>query len=450
MSLGEPLLLADGAPPQSVAVALEEAWSAGRAVGLAHPADREALAAAIGSGVSLAPWPASVVLGSGGSSGGRRWCVQPLAHLQASADATATWLRAQGLDPAACLHLDPLPLHHVSGLLPLVRCRRWGAELRCLPPEWLRDPTLLAAACPLPAERPVLLSLVPTQLGRLMASPQGLAWLRGCRVIWVGGAALPASLAAQARRQGLRLAPCYGATETAAMVAALAPERFLAGEAGCGFALADGELRLAAAAPAALEHSQDPAGAAAAPERRLDLPAKAALELSLQPAAPAALEVRTARLSPGWLEDGRLCPLPRDGEGWWRSGDAARLEGGRLTVLGRLDGALQSGGETVFPELLEGRLLAAAAAAALPLEAVLLLGLPDAEWGERLMALVRPGPEADAGALICALEQITARWWPAERPRHWQLCPSLATTAAGKWERGRWRRWLQEAIRDGS
>jgi O-succinylbenzoic acid--CoA ligase len=64
--------------------------------------------------------------------------------------------------------------------------------------------------------------------------------------------------------------------------------------------------------------------------------------------------------------------------------------------------------------------------------------------------LVRPGPEADAGALICALEQITARWWPAERPRHWQLCPSLATTAAGKWERGRWRRWLQEAIRDGS
>lgn len=412
MSIAEPLLLAEGTPPQALALALEAAWSAGRAVGLAHPADRDALAAAIGSGAALAPWDAAVVLGSGGSSGGRRWCVQPLAHLQASADATATWLRAQGLDPAACLHLDPLPLHHVSGLLPLVRCRRWGAELRLLPPKWLRDPSLLAAACPLPAVQPVLVSLVPTQLGRLMASPQGLTWLRGCRVIWVGGASLPAPLAAQARRQGLRLAPCYGATETAAMVAALSPERFLAGEAGCGFALAGGELRIA-------------------------------------PVAAAALEVRTARLSPGWLEAGRLCPLPRDGEGWWRSGDAARLEGGRLTVLGRLDGALQSGGETVFPELLEGRLLAAADAAALPLEAVLLLGLPDAEWGERLVALVRPGPEADAAALIRALEAITAHWWPAERPRHWQLCPSLATTAAGKWERGRWRRWLQEAIRPG-
>ena len=449
MSFAEPLLLAEGAPPQTLAFALEEAWSAGRAVGLAHPADRQALAAAIGSGVALAPWGAAVVLGSGGSSGGRRWCVQPLTHLQASAAATASWLRAQGLDPAACLHLDPLPLHHVSGLLPLVRCRRWGAELRCLPPEWLRDPSLLAAACPLPPEQPVLVSLVPTQLGRLMASPQGLAWLRGCRVIWVGGAALSAPLAAQARQEGLRLAPCYGATETAAMVAALAPERFLAGEAGCGFALADGELRLAPVAPVAREHSQELAGGAAAPERRLDLPAKAALHLSLKQEAPAALEVRTARLSPGWLEAGRLCPLPRDREGWWRSGDAARLEGGRLTVLGRLDGALQSGGETVFPELLEGRLLAAAVTAALPLEAVLLLGLPDAEWGERLVALVRPAPEADGAALIRALEQITARWWPAERPRHWQLCPSLIASAAGKWERGRWRRWLQEAIRPG-
>jgi O-succinylbenzoic acid--CoA ligase len=185
-----------------------------------------------------------------------------------------------------------------------------------------------------------------------------------------------------------------------------------------------------------------------APERRLD-PPPATLELSLKPEGSAPLEVRTARLSPGWLDAGRLCPLPRDGEGWWRSGDAARLEEGRLTVLGRLDGAVQSGGETIFPELLEGRLLAAAAAAALPLEAVLLLGLPDAEWGERLVALVRPGPEADAAALIRALEQITARWWPAERPRHWQLCPSLATTAAGKWERARWRRWLLEAIRAG-
>ncbi|MFN5695969.1 MAG: AMP-binding protein, partial [Cyanobacteriota bacterium] len=151
-------------------------------------------------------------------------------HLEASAAATAAWLRAQGIDPARCLHLNPLPLHHVSGLMPLVRSRCWGAALRRLSPELLRQPADLPGACPLPEDSPVLLSLVPTQLRRLMASAAATDWLRRCAVIWVGGAALPAELAREARRQRLPLAPCYGATETAAMVCALPPARFLAGE----------------------------------------------------------------------------------------------------------------------------------------------------------------------------------------------------------------------------
>jgi O-succinylbenzoic acid--CoA ligase len=412
MREADPLVLSEGAPAEALAASLMQAWAAGRAVGLAHPAEGSALAKAIGAGDALAPWQAAVVLGSGGSSGGRHWCVQPLDHLRASAAATATWLEQRGLDPAACLHLNPLPLHHVSGLLPLVRCRSWGAELRFLPPAWLRDPALLAAACPLPPGRPALVSLVPTQLGRLLASADGLAWLRGMAVIWVGGAALPQPAADLARRHDLRLSPCYGATETAAMVTALPPERFLAGQSGCGSALCDVELRL------------DPAGSSA-------------------------LQVRTARLCPGWLEDGHLRPLPRDGEGWWRSGDAARLAAGGLNLLGRLDGALQSGAETVFPEQVEAQLLAAAARDRLPLEAVLVLGVPDADLGERLVALVRPCVGADGPALIRALQAITAPWWPATRPRLWQLCPTLAPTATGKWQRARWRRWLEGEIGGG-
>ena len=408
MTRADPLLLSVGAPAEALADSLIQAWAAGRAVGLAHPAEGSALTEAIGAGDALAPWQAAVVLGSGGSSGWRHWCVQPLDHLRASADATAAWLVERGLDPAACLHLNPLPLHHVSGLLPLVRCRSWGAALRFLPPAWLRDPALLAAACPLQPGRPALVSLVPTQLGRLMACPEGLAWLRGMAVIWVGGAALPQAAADLARRHVLRLAPCYGATETAAMVTALPPERFLAGESGCGSALSDVELRL------------DPAGSSA-------------------------LEVRTDRLCPGWLEAGQLRPLPRDGQGWWRSGDAARLAAGRLNLLGRLDGALQSGAETVFPEAVEARLLAAAASDRLPLEAVLVLGVPDADWGELLVALVRPCAGANGSSLIMDLQAITAPWRPADRPRRWHLCGELAPNAAGKWERSRWRRWLAEA-----
>jgi O-succinylbenzoic acid--CoA ligase len=400
------------ADPAAQAQALSAAWKGGELVALAGRGEEGRLAEALGPDPAALAGRlglgAGVVVGSGGSSGERRWCVQPLAHLEASADACGAWLAAQAIDPGACLHLASLPLHHVSGLLPLVRCRRWGAELRLLPPELLRSPPQLAAAFPLPADRPVLLSLVPTQLERLLASPEACAWLAGCRVIWVGGAPLPVDLAAAARRGGLPLAPCYGATETAAMVTALEPQRFLAGEQGCGRPLADVRLRLGAAA---------------------------------------ALEVDTARLSPGWLERGRLRPLTLRPGGWWRSGDGAELAAdGALHLRGRLDGAIHSGGETVFPEQIEGRLRAAAVAAGLPLAALLLLAEDDPAWGQRLVALVRPassacGAPAVAG-LLAGLADLVAGWPPAERPRRWLLCAELAPSATGKWERQRWRHWL--------
>ncbi|MCP9833886.1 MULTISPECIES: AMP-binding protein [unclassified Cyanobium] len=396
------------AGPEAAAAQLEQAWGRQQLVALAGPGQQADLAGALGGApgelADLARFGAAVVVGSGGSAGGRHWCLQPLAHLQASAAATATWLEALGLEPAACLHLDPLPLHHVSGLLPLVRARHWGGEWRWLAPSLLRRPQDLPQACPLPRDRPVLLSLVPTQLARLLASPEATAWLAGCAVIWVGGAGLPAPLAAAARRARLPLAPCYGATETAAMVCALPPQRFLAGAAGCGEPLADVALRL--------------------------------------DGATGAVEVRCGRLSPGRLVAGRLLPLPLQPGGWWRSGDAGRLDAEGLAVLGRLDGALHSGGETVFPEQLEERLQVEAACAGAGLEALLLLARPDPEWGQQLVALVRPRQEGEGAELLEVLQALTAAWPPAERPRSWHLCPSLAPTAAGKWERGRWQRWL--------
>ena len=96
----------------------------------------------------------------------------------------------------------------------------------------------------------------------------------------------------------------------------------------------------------------------------------------------------------------------------------------------------------MFPEQLEARLQAEAAARGLPLAAVLLLGVDDALWGQRLVALVRVHTGADAGALIGALQQLVAGWPAAERPRSWWPCPELAPSEAGKWQRGRWREWL--------
>jgi len=285
--------------------------------------------------------------------------------------------------------------------MPWWRARCWGAQHQSLEPSLMKDPAALLAASRSWPAGPRLLSLVPTQLKRLLDHPAGLRWLQGFELIWVGGAALPPELAHRARVGGIPLAPCYGSTETAAMVAALPPARFLAGEPGCGDPLPDVEWRLA---------------------------------------ADGGLELRTARLALGcWRPEqaDRLQSLT-DAAGWWRSGDRARLTPG-LQILGRLDTAINSGGETLFPEQLEQRLQAAVRSAGLPVGAVLLLGIPDPEWGERLVALVR----AEDSGVLNAVARLTHSWPAAERPRRWMLCPDLAPTQAGKWQRQRWRRWLE-------
>jgi O-succinylbenzoic acid--CoA ligase len=397
--VSRPQLLVAQGDRAALAVAVQRAWSEQRTVAIAAPEEAAMLEQALPQQRDPG-WGAAVVLGTGGSSGARRWCLQPLMHLQVAADATGTWLRQLGLDPQRLELFNPLPLQHVSGLLPLVRAQRWGAALRWLEPEWMRDPVRL----PRPAA-PTLLSLVPTQLQRLLEDPVGERWLAGFELIWVGGAALPEAVAQHCRQLGVRLSPCYGSTETAAMVTALPPQQFLDGVQGCGQPLPHAQLRL------------DP--------------------------VTGALQIKAASLAEGCLLHGQLQPLALS-HGWWTSGDRALLAPEGLQLQGRLDGAISSGGETVFPDQVELRLLQLSRAADLPLAELLALAEPDLLWGERLVALVKPAAlgRAEAEQLLQRLEELAQGLPPSQRPRRWLLCPELERTALGKWQRSRWRNWL--------
>ena len=357
-------------------------------------------------------WPPGpgLVLSTGGSSGGRQLCLHPTSNLDRSAQACGAWLDRLGLDPGSTLVWNPLPFQHVSGLMPWWRARQWGADHAWLTPALMKTPGLLLSHCQRhPGWRrcPMLLSLVPTQLRRLLADPNGCSFLAEMAVIWIGGAALPADLADQSRQAGLRLAPCYGATETAAMVTALSPADFLAGVCGCGRPLEGVRLRL---------NQQG------------------------------ALAVQCDRLAAARLDDSAALRAIPDRDGWWHSGDLAELEGSPthplLHVRGRLDGAILSGGVTVFPSQLEERLLMDAGRAGLQLDAVLLLGLADREWGERLVALVRWSSVEVPSAAFDGLRRLVSDWPAAERPLHWYPCPELERSSAGKWERARWKQWL--------
>ena len=357
-------------------------------------------------------WPSGpgLVLSTGGSSGGRQLCLHPSSNLDRSAQACGMWLETIGLEPASTLVWNPLPFQHVSGLMPWWRARLWSAAHAWIPPDLIKQPGLLlnqSLRHPGWKRRPMVLSLVPTQLRRLLADPAGRSWLAEMAVIWVGGAALPADLVNQSRDLGIRLAPCYGATETAAMVTAQAPREFLAGQGGCGRSL-DGV--------------------------RLQLNQQGALAVHCDRLAVARLD-----------EAGGLCAVT-DAQGWWHSADLAELEGSptdpQLHLLGRLDGAIQSGGVTVFPAQLERRLLTDARQQGLPLDAVLLLGLANREWGERLVALIRwSSVEPPSDGFEC-LRRLVSKWPAPERPLHWVQCQELERSSAGKWERARWQQWL--------
>jgi len=90
-------------------------------------------------------------------------------------------------------------------------------------------------------------------------------------------------------------------------------------------------------------------------------------------------------------------------DGWFRTRDAGVLADGRLTVTGRLDDVVITGGVNVPPAPVEAVLRAHPDVA----DAVV-LGRPDDEWGQRVVAAVVPaaGAEPDLAAL---------RPWVAER-----------------------------------
>ena len=125
---------------------------------------------------------------------------------------------------------------------------------------------------------------------------------------------------------------------------------------------------------------------------------------------------------------------PRDAEGWFATGDAGAWDAaaGRLRVDGRIADVIVTGGEMVWPAAVEEVLLAARAVAD-----VAVVGVPDDEWGQRVVAVVVP---ADTGAppdLAAVREAVRARLPAYAAPRRLVLIDALPRTGPGKVARAR-------------
>jgi len=355
--------------PATLPDALIEVWERGDAAIVADP--RAELAPAIDAalaGDAHLPAGTALVVPTSGSTGTPRGVVLSHAALAAS---TAASLTALDCEPGERWALA-LPLRHIAGLQVLARARALGA-----PPHVIADPgdPRAIAAAAADAEH---VALVPTQLVRCLDSGVDLTRFRS---VLVGGGPLDAQQRAAARASGVRLVQSYGMTET------------------CGGCVYDG------AALSGVEVRVEPNG-------RIALRGPMLATGYLHPSAEDA-----ARFTDdGWFVTDDLGDLRTDADG-----------SHALEVIGRVDDVIISGGIKIVPSIIERSLRAVDGVVD-----VAVLGVPDAEWGERVRAVVVP-QDVERPPTLEDLRRAVANAHPnAHGPRDLVITDRIVRDGLGK------------------
>ena len=277
----------------------------------------------------------ALVVETSGSTGTPKRVLLSRAALLASVRASAARLGASGP------WVLTLPPTYVAGVQALARSLVAGHQ-----------PTLLERDG-WPEGDGWFVSLVPTQLTRMLDAPADVEALRRAHTVLLGGGPIGAALRGRAEEAGVRVVATYGSAETAG---------------GCVY---DG-LPLDGVAVALGEGGR------------------------IRLAGPTLFTeyVGQPELTREVLVDG-----------WFLTSDAGRLDDdGRLVVIGRVDDVIVSGGLNVPGPAVAERLRAHPSVAAAEV-----LGVPDAEWGNRVVAFVVGAAEVDE-----------LRDWVAEaHPRAW-------------------------------
>jgi O-succinylbenzoic acid--CoA ligase len=292
--------------------------------------------------------------------------------------------------------VDVLPAFHVSGLMARVRCATTGGAH--LPWSWKQLETGRRPSLPTAADGWVL-SLVPTQLQRLLGVGETVAWLRQFRAVFVGGGPAWGELTEAAASLGVRVALSYGMTETAAMVTALRPEEFEAGARDCGAELPHARVTIV----------DDASGA------------------PLATGETGLVRVSGASVFRGYV-GGRETANPEEAPNDERSFTTCDLglmdTAGRLRVLGRRDAVIITGGKKVFPAEVEAALSASG-----QFGDVVVLGVADAEWGQRVVACYPTDfPAPDFTRVGLALAELAA----FKRPKEFRALETWPRSAQGK------------------
>jgi fatty-acyl-CoA synthase len=359
------------------------------------------------------PHTPALLVYTSGTTGRPKGAVHTQANLLANIALAQQAMELSATDTVATV----LPLFHVGGLCIQTLPALYAGAKVILHARFDAAATLQCIA----QDRPTLTLQVPATMRALVEHPQWQSTDLSClRAVWAGSSVLPAHWVQAFQKRGAVVCNVYGSTETGPFSIALGAAHAPLHPGSCGWP-------------------------AHAPGLQVQVRLEVQLDASGNPAPDGIGELCIS--APNVAQ----CYWPNrpllDDEGYFHTGDLARCApDGSYTVVGRAKDMLISGGENIYPAEIENLL------AGHPLVAeCAVIGLPDAQWGEKVVACVvlrAPGDIGPSGEPKCAslatsdwvsvlntfLTQKIARY---KLPKDWVLLTELPKTAMGKVQKDR-------------
>jgi O-succinylbenzoic acid--CoA ligase len=367
----------EAAPAPPLLSALEDALDGRGPAVLPVPADdaatRDRTIRAVRPEEPLESDDIAAVVATSGSTGEPKGVLLTTSGLRASAEATHARIGGPG---RWLLALSPV---HVAGLQVLVRSVLAGTSPVAMPAGSFEPRAFAEATAGLgPGRR--YTSLVPTQLVRVLdAGGAAVEAAASYDVLLLGGAAATGTLLERARAAGIRVVTTYGMSETSG---------------GCVY---DGR---------ALDGVS------------VELDDSGRILLS-GPVLAAGYRLRPDLTAESFAGDR------------FRTSDLGRIgPDGRLAVLGRADDVIVTGGEKVAAAAVEDAL-----ASCDGVREAAVVGSPDPEWGQRVVAYVVPTDPSSPPAPDVVRRQVADRLGRAAAPREVRLVAALPLLPSGKVDR---------------
>ncbi|CAH1853749.1 o-succinylbenzoate--CoA ligase [Convivina praedatoris] len=250
-----------------------------------------------------------------------------------------------GLLPDDCW-LAAVPIFHISGFSIMMRSLIYGIPVRLYDHF---DAHQINAD--LLAGRGTIISLVPVMLEKMLADlPRNQSYPTSFRQVLLGGGPVRQETLVASQARGISITQCYGMTETASQIIALSPRDAQRKLGSVGKPLFPVSLRIV---------QQDGEGLGQ-------------------------LEVKAPNIAVGYLNQADKYQASFD-DGWFKTGDLGwQDDEGFIYIKGRQGDMISSGGENVFPQEIE------AVYRNLPeVEDIVVVGVPDTQWGRVPVALVK-------------------------------------------------------------